>query len=103
MPSARLPCALLELHHATAVGAPAHLTMLQGDRDGPFPGDALPGRFFARWTPARLHDVLVGAGFDVLDLAVDAAEDGWMHALVARGRGACPTRSGPACACSCAG
>ncbi|MEX2100248.1 MAG: mismatch-specific DNA-glycosylase, partial [Acidimicrobiia bacterium] len=84
IPRRRLPCALMQLHQALAVGAPAHLTMLHGDDEGPFPDDDFPGRFFARWQPDALCDVLVGAGFDVVDTIADDA--GWIHALVRRAR-----------------
>jgi len=47
----RLPWALMELHHALAVGAPAHLTMMRGEGEGPFPNDDFAGRFFARTLP----------------------------------------------------
>lgn len=81
----RLPCALAELHHSLAVGAPAHLTMMQGHGEGPFPDDDFPGRFFVRWEPGALRDVLTGAGFDVVDLeAGDDTRDTWVHALVRR-------------------
>jgi TDG/mug DNA glycosylase family protein len=84
--STTLPWALMELHHALAPQAVAHLTMLRGDGDGPFPDDEIPGRFFARWQPDRLRDQLVGAGFDVVELVVDTAEPEWMHALARRAR-----------------
>ena len=86
LPGSQLPWALMELHHATAVGAPVHLTMIRGEGDGPFAGDDLPGRFFARWAPEPLHDVLVGSGFDVLELVADDAESDWLHALAVRAR-----------------
>jgi TDG/mug DNA glycosylase family protein len=87
VPRDRLPWALMELHHALAVGAPAHLTMILGDDEGPFPGDEFAGRFFARWRPEPLCDVLVGAGFDVVDVTEEqGADDGWVHVLARRAR-----------------
>ena len=86
VPSPSLPWALMELHHALAVDGVAHLTMLRGEGDGPFGGDEHPGRFFARWQPEPLQDQLVGAGFDVVEVVVDAAEEMWLHALVRRAR-----------------
>jgi TDG/mug DNA glycosylase family protein len=54
-----------------ALGAPLTLSVLAGDGEGPWPGDDFPGRMFAYWRPDRLRDVLVGAGFDVQDVAAD--------------------------------
>jgi TDG/mug DNA glycosylase family protein len=83
----RLPWALMELHHALAVGAPAHLTMMRGEGEGPFPNDDFAGRFFARWNPADLRDVLTGAGLDVVDLHPDdGTRNDWLHVLVERRR-----------------
>lgn len=83
----RLPWALMELHHALAVGAPAHLTMMAGTGEGLLTDDEFPGRFFARWQPDELVAVLGGAGFDVLDV-VDEREPGgtWTHVLARRAR-----------------
>jgi double-stranded uracil-DNA glycosylase len=67
----RLPRALADLHHALAVGAPAHLLFLAGDDDGELPDDDFAGRWFAAWDPAALQDVFVGAGFDVQRCARD--------------------------------
>lgn len=87
IPRRRLPWALMELHCALAVGAPADLTMLRGDEEGPFPDDDFAGRFFARWRPDALRAVLVGAGFDVIEVVeASSEEDGWMHAFVRRAR-----------------
>jgi TDG/mug DNA glycosylase family protein len=66
VPSVRLPIALADLQRALVVGAPLDVQGLAGE----FEGDALPeddigGRYFSSWTPERLHDVLVGAGFEV--------------------------------------
>ena len=83
----RLPWALMELHHALAVGAPAHLTMMQGEGEGPFPNDDFAGRFFARWQPDDLRDVLTGAGLEVVDMtADDGTRNEWLHVLVRRER-----------------
>jgi double-stranded uracil-DNA glycosylase len=87
IPRDRLPWALMELHHALAVGAPAHLTMIRGDDEGPFPDDDFAGRFFARWQPDSLRDVVVGAGFDVTDVSEEGGhDDGWVHVLATRAR-----------------
>jgi TDG/mug DNA glycosylase family protein len=83
----RLPLALTELHHALAVGAPAHLTMMRGDGEGPHPDDDFAGRFFARWQADELGDVLLGAGFDVVDVSDGGgADDSWVHVLARRTR-----------------
>jgi TDG/mug DNA glycosylase family protein len=84
----RLPWALQELHHAVAVGAPVHLTMMAGDGEGTLAGDDFPGRFFARWRSAALCDVFTGAGFDVEEVVEDAgrARDHWLHVLARRAR-----------------
>ena len=69
---------------ALVVGAPLDIQVLAGDYEGDaLPADDVGGRFFASWTPERLHDVLVGAGFDV-----DGVE-------VERRRGAGPGRARP--------
>jgi TDG/mug DNA glycosylase family protein len=89
-----LPWALMELHHATAVGAPVHLSMLRGDAEGPFADDPLAGRFFAQWQPEPLQRVVEGAGFDVCELASDRDDERWMHVLATRAR-ALPDTVGP--------
>jgi TDG/mug DNA glycosylase family protein len=72
VPSVRLPGALADLHRALVVGAPLALRVLGGDYEGhALDADRIGGRFFAGWTPQRLDDVLVGAGFDVEDIEVD--------------------------------
>jgi double-stranded uracil-DNA glycosylase len=72
VPSVRLPLALSDLHRVLAVGAPLDLQVLYGDYEGSsLPQDDVGGRFFACWRPNALRDVLVGAGFDVLDSEVD--------------------------------
>jgi TDG/mug DNA glycosylase family protein len=84
---ADLPWALMELHHALVVGAPAHLTMMRGHGEGPFEGDEFAGRFFARWQPDELRDVVAGAGFDVVDLGGDdGTRNDWIHVLARRAR-----------------
>ena len=87
VPGTSLPWALMELPPRAGAGrCAAHLTMLRGDGDGPFADDEHPGRFFARWQPDALGDQLVGAGFDVVESIVDAAEPEWIHVLVRRAR-----------------
>jgi TDG/mug DNA glycosylase family protein len=80
----QLPRALADLHHALAVGAPAHLLMLQGE-SGAWPDDDFAGRWFAAWEPDALRDVLVGAGFEVLRCELEA-DSQWIHVRVVRAR-----------------
>ena len=81
----RLPAALAELHHALAVGAPAHLLLLAGEDSGELPDDDFAGRWFAAWDPDALRDVVVGAGFDVLRCE-RATDSHWIHVRVVRAR-----------------
>jgi TDG/mug DNA glycosylase family protein len=81
----RLPAALAELHHALAVGAPAHLLLLAGEDSGELPDDDFAGRWFAAWDPDALRDVFVGAGFDVLRCE-RATDSHWIHVRVVRAR-----------------
>jgi TDG/mug DNA glycosylase family protein len=67
----RLPLALARLQRALALGAPAVLTALVGDDEGPRPEDDIPGRFFARWPPARFAEVVAGAGLAVEGVEVE--------------------------------
>jgi TDG/mug DNA glycosylase family protein len=83
VPRSRLPLALAGLHLAMAVGAPLALSVVPGGDDGPWPGDDFPGRTFAGWAPAALGRVLVGAGFDVQDVSIDAGRV-WATARRAR-------------------
>jgi TDG/mug DNA glycosylase family protein len=72
VPSVRLPMALADLHRAAVVGAPVDIQVLAGDYEGgALPADDVGGRYFAAWTPKRLHDILVGAGFVVEGVEVD--------------------------------
>jgi double-stranded uracil-DNA glycosylase len=86
VPRTRLPWALADLHHALAVGAPAHLVMRQGDAAGPADGDDFPGRLFVGWRPDELADLLVGAGFAIEECATDASAPECLHARVVRAR-----------------
>jgi TDG/mug DNA glycosylase family protein len=72
VPSTRMPGALADLHRTLVVGAPVEIQVLVGDYEGDaLPADRIGGRFFAAWTPQRLSDVLIGAGFEVGNLAVE--------------------------------
>jgi TDG/mug DNA glycosylase family protein len=94
LPRVRLPWALAELHQALALDAPASFHVLFGAGEGPFPDDDFPGRFFARWEPEPLRDVLVGAGLVVEDLVVDSDQE-WMSVRARRAR-TLPDFVGPA-------
>lgn len=74
---AALPLALADLHRSLQVDAPVELTFIGGDSEGRdlFAGDDFPGRFFSRWTADRLEDVLVGAGFDDIEITEQGAPD----------------------------
>ena len=76
VPRQRLPLALWDLHRILRVGAPVELQVLEGDYEGDdLPGDDLGGRFFAGWTPERLVDQVVGAGFDVEEGSLEVSGD----------------------------
>jgi TDG/mug DNA glycosylase family protein len=80
-----LPAALAELHHALEVGAPGSLSLRAGDDSGYLEDDDFPGRWFAGWRAEPLHDVLVGAGFEVAVLEEDSTGE-WLTAHVTRAR-----------------
>jgi TDG/mug DNA glycosylase family protein len=68
----RLPLALADLHRVLVVGAPVDIQVLAGSYEGrALPDDDIGGRFFASWEPGSFDDIMVGAGFDVIDLEVD--------------------------------
>jgi TDG/mug DNA glycosylase family protein len=81
----QLPMALWDLHRSLAVGAPAVLSLRQGEHSGPIDDDDFPGRWFAEWTRDALLDVLVGAGFDVEALEGEATGE-WLTARLVRAR-----------------
>lgn len=76
VPRTRLPWALMELHSALQVGAPAEFVYRFGaDRDVVGEDDEeFPGRLFAEWGTEALTDVHVGAGFDVHECTHDGGE-----------------------------
>jgi TDG/mug DNA glycosylase family protein len=77
-----LPLALARLHWALVPGAPLMISLTSGEGEGARPADDLPGRFFCRWRPPALRDVLTGAGFE--HVAVE--EDEQHHVLYATAR-----------------
>ena len=82
----RLPLALAGLHRVLPVGGLLDVTMFAGDGvELTDDDDDFPGRRFTWWQPERLHDVLVGAGFELDELRV--ADPSWEHGrVVARAR-----------------
>ena len=73
IPRVRLPMALADLHAALAVGSPVDLQVLHGDYEGDaYPPDDIGGRFFGAWSADAWRDVLVGAGFQVEEVEVEA-------------------------------
>jgi TDG/mug DNA glycosylase family protein len=82
----RLPWALMQLHDALAVGAPAVFTFRFGHAEGPLDDDDFPGRVFTDWQPEPLADVLVGAGYDVEECVVEAERREWIHVRARRAR-----------------
>jgi TDG/mug DNA glycosylase family protein len=83
VPKTRLPLALARLHWALAVGAPLALSVVAGDREGDWPDDDFPGRFYAYWRPEGLAALLTGAGFDVGRVEVEDVHV-WAEARRAR-------------------
>jgi TDG/mug DNA glycosylase family protein len=77
----RLPLALAQLHVALQVGAPVVLTMRHGEETD----EEFPGRYFSDWEADPLRDVLVGAGFDVEECALDAGGE-WINVRARRVR-----------------
>jgi len=80
----RLPWALMQLHRALQVGAPAAFTMRHGNHEGAIDDDEFEGRLFAEWEPEPLRDVLVGAGFSVDELSYTGGE--WINVHAKRAR-----------------
>ena len=77
----RLPLALAQLHVALQVGAPVVLTMRHGEETD----QEFPGRYFSDWEADPLRDVLVGAGFDVDECALDPGGE-WINVSARRAR-----------------
>src|ERR687897_912131 len=82
----RLPLALGGLHRVLPVGGVLDITMFAGDGvELTDDDDDFPGRRFTWWQPERLHDVLVGAGFELDELQVP--DPSWEQGrVVARAR-----------------
>jgi TDG/mug DNA glycosylase family protein len=67
---AEVPLALAEAHRVLAVEAEAVLVLFRGDEPDLIAGDDndFPGRHFSFWTPEHLERVVVGAGFELVNL-----------------------------------
>jgi len=64
-----VPIALAGVHAALAPGSPLEMTLLKGTGEGRLPDDDFPGRHFVRWECEELAAVVIGAGFEIDDLA----------------------------------
>jgi TDG/mug DNA glycosylase family protein len=64
-----MPLALADLHRSLRVGAAITLRVFLGEGEGRdlYEEDDFPGRFFSRWDPTHLLDVITGAGFAIED------------------------------------
>lgn len=95
--SVDVPAALADLHRALAVGAPVEATFLLGEREGRdvFAADDLPGRWFSTWSPARLVDVVAGAGFHLEELEEVDGPDGTVARVRATRARSLPDTVGP--------
>jgi TDG/mug DNA glycosylase family protein len=78
-----LPMALADAHRALEVGGALHV-QITSDRQHENADDLFPGRHFEWWPASRLHDVVVGAGFDI-DAFVDDGEE-WIDVEATRVR-----------------
>jgi len=78
-----LPLALADAHRALEIAGALHV-QVTSDRQHENADDRFPGRHFEWWPPQRLHDVVVGAGFDI-DAFVDDGEE-WLDVEATRAR-----------------
>jgi TDG/mug DNA glycosylase family protein len=75
VPADGLPLALGELHRVLPVGGVLDLTLFGGEgTEVSDADDDFPGRLFTWWEPPRLADLLVGAGFEAIELEVPPAD-----------------------------
>jgi TDG/mug DNA glycosylase family protein len=75
LPAPRMPLALAEVHRALPVGGVVDVTLFRGEgADVSGRDDDFPGRLFTWWEPDAVSRLLVGAGFEVVD--VDAGSGG---------------------------
>ncbi len=78
-----LPLALADAHRALQVGGALHV-QVTSDRKQENVDDRFPGRHFEWWPADRLHDVVVGAGFEI-DAFLDDGEE-WLDVEATRAR-----------------
>jgi TDG/mug DNA glycosylase family protein len=78
-----LPLALADAHRALAVGGALHV-QVTSDRQQENVDDLFPGRHFEWWPAERLHDVVVGAGFEIGAFVDDGEE--WLDVEATRAR-----------------
>ncbi len=78
-----VPLALADAHRALQVGGALHV-QVTSDRKQENADDLFPGRHFEWWPAERLHDVVIGAGFDVRSFLDDGEE--WLDVEATRAR-----------------
>jgi TDG/mug DNA glycosylase family protein len=74
----RLPLALADLHRSLAVDAAVELTVFGGEGVTRLDDH----RLFSHWRPEQLVDLLIGAGFDDVEIATTPSRDEWPHLQV---------------------
>jgi TDG/mug DNA glycosylase family protein len=89
LPRALVPAALAQLHLSLRLDAPVELTFFGGAGEGRglFADDDVPGRYFSLWAETQLADVVVGAGFEVDELATETNSRGEQSFTVRARRG----------------
>jgi TDG/mug DNA glycosylase family protein len=92
VPAERLPLALWDVHRCLRVGAPLGVSVLGPVDEDPDAAEAavqdpgameFPGRHFSTWRVGAMVDVVVGAGFQVTDAALDGE---WVRVRATRAR-----------------
>ena len=80
LPAAQMPMTLAEMHRAVPVDGVVDITLFRGQgADVTGTDDDFPGRLFTWWEPDILSRLLVGAGFEVLDVDRGTAGPGDDH------------------------
>ena len=79
----RFPLAMARLHWALAPGAPLELSVATGDEEGVWDGGDMPGRFFVHWQPDMLRELVLGAGFEDVEVT-EVEDDTWARGRRAR-------------------
>lgn len=83
IPAVRVPMALADLHRSTQVGGALHVHVTS-DRLVPDFEDHFGGRHFDYWPLDRLVDVVIGAGFTIMETRDDGEE--WIDVEAVRAR-----------------